>query len=198
MDERTKRAYSELAENYSNDWLNQPAPVDMYELLKKYLIRAGKTADIGCGNGRDAFWLNSNGFPTVGFDSSEELLKIAEKIYPKMSFYRAHLPELKEIHTKFDNLICETVIMHLPADQIAAAVSNLKRVLSEDGVLYLSWRVTEEKDSRHQDGRLYSAFNTKDVLKHFPETSVLHFEDTISKSSGKRICRVIYKHRMHK
>lgn len=54
LDLQTNQAYSANASNYSQDWLNQPEPSDMYELLLKYFIPGGSTADIGCGNGRDA------------------------------------------------------------------------------------------------------------------------------------------------
>jgi len=40
--------------------------VDMYDLLKKFLIRDGTVAEVGCGNGRDANWLIDNGCPRGG------------------------------------------------------------------------------------------------------------------------------------
>lgn len=52
MDPKTLEAYSKAANAYSKDWLTQPAPTDMYELLNRYFITGGSTADIGCGNGR--------------------------------------------------------------------------------------------------------------------------------------------------
>ena len=60
----------------------QPEPSDMYQILNKYFISKGQTADIGCGNGRDANWLANQGFKVFGFDSSKELIKIASDQYP--------------------------------------------------------------------------------------------------------------------
>jgi SAM-dependent methyltransferase len=194
MDKKTVQAYAKGAEIYSSDWLAQPSPADMYSLLKKYFIADGKTADIGCGNGRDADWLMKNGFSVCGFDSSKELVQIASGLYPKIQFSEAFLPDLKEINSQFDNLLCETVIMHLLPDDLPRAINNLKRILKVNGILYLSWRVTDGEDSRHSDGRLYSAFSADFILKQFERRQILHFEDSISASSGKRICRLIYKH----
>lgn len=193
MDSKTLDAYSKLAEEYSQDWLSQPEPTDMYQLLEKYFIKNGTTADIGCGNGRDANWMSKNGFKVLGFDSSAELIALATKNFPEVPFQRGFLPKLSEIQTQFDNVLCETVIMHLSQDQISEAITNLKRIVKKDGRIYLSWRVTENTDARHQDGRLYSAFGSDFVLKEFPKSSVLHFEDVKSLSSGKRICRLICK-----
>jgi 2-polyprenyl-3-methyl-5-hydroxy-6-metoxy-1,4-benzoquinol methylase len=193
MDQKTKLAYQTNAKEYSQDWLSQQEPIDIYDLVKRYFIPNGETADIGCGNGRDVNWLTQSGFSVTGFDISEELLQIARSLYPKSLFKNASLPELKEIETKFDNIFCETVIMHLPLNLISLAIENLKRILKPNGVIYLSWRVTEGEDRRQNDGRLYSAFDSETVLKLFDKSGFLFTEDKISLSSQKRVFRLIWK-----
>ena len=192
IDSETFKAYTVNAESYSNDWFNQPAPVDMYELLKKYFIVGGSTADIGCGNGRDCNWLSTEGFSVKGFDNSTELLQIAQKKFPTIEFRNASLPYLTEIDEKFDNILCETVIMHLDKSVIPTALDSLKNLLEPKGVIHLSWRVNIDNDQRHEDGRLYSAFESSFILDHFQGFSELHFEDKISLSSNKRVCRLVY------
>ena len=193
MDKKTLEAYAKKASDYSQDWLTQPEPSDMYQLLNSYFTPSGRTADIGCGNGRDSNWMALNGFRVSGYDSSSELIKLATQLYPQIQFHQAFLPKLEEIQQEFENVLCETVIMHLPKAEILEAIQNLKRILKNQGILYLSWRVTEGEDSRHEDGRLYSAFEPKFILDQFPKNSILHFEDKTSASSGKRVCRLIYK-----
>lgn len=193
MDSKTADAYSKLASDYSQDWMSQPEPTDMYELIKKNFNPLGETADIGCGNGRDANWMSKNGFRVCGFDSSAELIQLANQLFPHIKFQQSNLPKLKEVSEKYDNVLCETVIMHLPKNEIIEAIQNLKRILKKGGILYLSWRVTEGDDLRHKDGRLYSAFPPDFVLSQFPKESILHFEDVTSTSSGKRVCRLISK-----
>lgn len=193
MDLKTMSAYSENATDYSNDWLAQPEPIDMYELLQRHFLVKGDTADIGCGNGRDSNWLSKNGFQVTGYDASPELIKLASGLYPHIQFHHAVLPALAEVQKQFDSILCETVIMHLAKEQIHEAVRNLKRILKKGGVLYLSWRVTEKADHRHDDGRLYSAFDPDFIVYEFESASILHFEDKISKSSGKRVCRLVYR-----
>jgi SAM-dependent methyltransferase len=192
-DEETGRAYAANAAIYSKDWLDQPPPDDLYKLLQLYFIEGGKTADIGCGNGRDAAWLAAHHYPTVGFDNSLELLAEARWIFPTIRFQRASLPKLTEITEQFDNVLCETVIMHLAVEEILDAIANLQRIVKESGVLYLSWRVTEGSDQRHADGRLYTAFDPALIRDALQAWSILHVEDVQSLSSGKRICRIIAK-----
>lgn len=191
QDARTLQAYDDHAAAYSADWLAQPAPDDLYALLTKHFIAGGRTADIGCGNGRDANWLAAHGFPVEGFDASEALLAEARRLFPAIPFRHALLPDLTGVTAPFDNIVCETVIMHLSPAAIPAALASLQRILRPGGVIYLSWRATEGEDQRHADGRLYAAFRPDLVRAAFAGWAILHDEDVTSLSSGKRICRLI-------
>jgi SAM-dependent methyltransferase len=190
-DAMTEAAYAAHAAAYSRDWLEQPVPIDLYALLGRYFITGGETADIGCGNGRDAAWLAANGYPVVGYDASAQLLSEARKLFPGLAFGEARLPRLDGISRQFDNVVCETVIMHLDRADIADAVRNLQRILKPGGVLYLSWRVTEAADQRHADGRLYAAFDPVLVRNALHACAILHSADVQSVSSGRRICRIV-------
>lgn len=196
-DRATLDIYSKDAARYSREWLDQPAPDDLYALFDTHLVPGGETAEIGCGNGRDAAWLAAHGYRVTGFDASPGLLAEARRLYPAIEFREATLPALDEIDTldtrdaRFDNVVCETVIMHLPVDAIAPAVDRLRSLLRSNGVLYLSWRVTEGGDRRHADGRLYSAFEPSTVIDALIDCTILVFEDVTSQSSGQRICRLI-------
>jgi SAM-dependent methyltransferase len=191
FDTATLDAYSRDAARYSQEWLDQPPPNDLYALFETYLVPQGQTAEIGCGNGRDAAWLATQGYDVTGFDAAEGLLAEARRLHPHITFGEASLPSLEAIVETFDNVVCETVIMHLPLETIPLAVDNLRRILRRNGVLYLSWRVTEGADQRQPDGRLYTAFDPKLVMDALVDCAILLFEDVRSESSGKRICRVI-------
>ncbi len=193
MDIKTLATYTDQATDYSTEWLAQPEPLDIYQLIQKHFIAGGTTIDVGCGNGRDTHWLQQNGFPASGYDASEALLEIARKNFAGISFHKSLLPALTEIQTTFANVYCETVIMHLTNDEIVKSVERLKTLVRPDGILYLSWRVTEGEDARDSKGRLYSAFPRNLVLDRFAPSQVLHFEEKISASSGKRVCRLIAK-----
>jgi 2-polyprenyl-3-methyl-5-hydroxy-6-metoxy-1,4-benzoquinol methylase len=190
-DSATLDAYTKNAARYSQNWLDQPPPNDLYALLETYLVPEGKTADIGCGNGRDAAWLAAHNYDVTGFDAATSMLDEARRMHPQIAFREASLPALEAIDETFDNVICETVIMHLPAESIVLAVDNLQRILRPNGVMYLSWRVTEGEDLRQADGRLYTAFEPKTVVDALVDCAVLLFEDVTSESSGNRICRLI-------
>ena len=192
MDRQTLAAYDSGAAAFANDWHAQPPPVDLQETVTRFFIRGGNTADIGCGGGREVAWLNANGFPAVGFDASEGLLAEARTRYPALSFTHAELPKLKGIATgAYDNVLCETVVMHLARDQIAASVRRLIAILKPRGILYVSWGVTEKSDQRDAHGRLYTAFDADLVRDALGGAKLLLDEAVVSASSGKRIHRIV-------
>ena len=194
MDRLTLAAYDNDAAAFARDWHEQPAPGDLQAIVARFFIRGGTSADIGCGSGREVAWLNANGFPAVGFDASGGLLAEARSRYPKLNFAHAELPDLKGITANsYDNVLCETVIMHLDHAQIAPSVRRMFDIVKPGGVFYLSWRVTEDADQRDKHNRLYAAFDAALVWAELAATTPLLDEEVVSASSGKKIHRLVVK-----
>jgi len=195
MDDATLSAYDRDAKAFADDWDGQPPPSDLHAVVRRFFI-PGPTADIGCGSGRDAAWLNASGYPTRGFDASEGLLAEARRRHPEIQFGTAVLPGLDGIaEGSFANVLCETVIMHLEPEAITPAVERLLSILVPGGILYLSWRVTEGADRRDEHGRLYAAFDPDRVLRALAATELLLDEQVGSLSSGKLIRRIVARKR---
>lgn len=190
-DLQTLAAYDRDAAAFAEDWHDQPPPTDMHALIRRFFA-PGPTADIGCGSGRDAAWLAAAGFAVTGYDASPGLLIEARRRCPGLRFEAAALPALDGVPGgAFANVLCETVIMHLPADAIAPSVGRLLDILKPAGTLYLSWRVTQGADRRDDVGRLYAAFDPGLVLDALGDAQLLHDETVDSESSGKRVRRIV-------
>jgi SAM-dependent methyltransferase len=191
MDRTTLAAYNDAATAFAEDWHAQPPPADLHALVRHY-FRPALTADIGCGSGREVAWLAANGFPAIGYDASEGLLFEARARYPQHRFEAAALPELAPIaDASFDNVLCETVIMHLARAAIGLALQRMMAILRPGGVLYVSWRVTDGADQRDAHGRLYAAFDSALVSDALTGAAILLNAEAVSASSGKRIHRIV-------
>jgi SAM-dependent methyltransferase len=191
LDQKSLDAYNREAATFSAEWHAQPTPADLHAIVQRFFC-PGSTADIGCGSGRDTAWLDWNGFAATGYDASDGLLTQARRLYPQIRFHRAALPELDEIDDgTFTNVLCETVIMHLPVSAIPASVRRLMAILKPGGTLYLSWRATDGVDSRDSHERLYSSFEPEMVLGALTSAEVLLNEENRSASSGKVIRRIV-------
>jgi SAM-dependent methyltransferase len=192
LDRLTLAAYDHDAAAFAEDWHEQPLPHDLHDIVKRFFVAGGATADIGCGSGREVAWLNANGFPARGFDASDGLLAEARARYPHLDFVHAELPDLRGIAANtYDNLLCETVIMHLDRAQIAPSVVRMLDIVKPGGIFYLSWRVTEGADQRDKYRRLYAAFDASLVLAELSVAMLLVDEEVVSASSGKKIHRLV-------
>lgn len=192
MDHQTLHAYDAGAAGYAWEWEDeQDAPTDLYELLSTFFV-PGTAADIGCGSGRDTAWLATRGFEVEGYDASEELLREARRRHPGIPFSLATLPDLSEIGRRtLTNVLCETVIMHLPRGEVAAAAHRVSELVAPGGMLYLSWRVTDGDDLRDARGRLYTAFASSVVVDELAEFGSLYDQQQRSESSGKVVHRLV-------
>ena len=190
MDARTIDVYDRGAGTFANDWHEQPAPSDLHRLVQKY-FHAGRTADIGCGSGRDTAWLSANNFLAIGYDPSDGLIAEARRRYPNIEFHKSSLPDLEGTASgSFVNVLCETVIMHLPQNDVGPSVRRLMSLLVPGGTLYLSWRVTE-RDTRDDAGRLYLAIEPETIIENLSPAIILLDEEVTSISSGKTIHHII-------
>jgi len=192
VDHQTLAAYDNDAAGFAREWHEQPPPTDLHEIVTRFFIKGGVTADIGCGSGREAAWLAASGFVAHGFDASRGLVAEARQRYPLLAFDVAELPGFAPIAANsFDNVLCETVIMHLPRADIAPSARRLLDVVRPGGVLYLSWRVTRGEDQRDAKGRLYCAFEAAEVRRELGTCRILLDHEVTSVSSGKAIHRLV-------
>ena len=156
MDVKTIEAYDSNAEALSSSYQLMP-PEIIYKLAELFFHANGKTADIGCGNGRDTMWLMQKGFNAEGYDASDGMLEQSRKQYPVCEFKKGTLPSLTEIDEgAFENVLCSGVLMHLHETSLASACRELLRIIIEKGRLIISLRRSRGGDEREQDGRLYT------------------------------------------
>ena len=123
MDEKTISVYDRDAEVIAKRHESK-TPERLYDLCKTFFKRGGPTLDLGCGIGRDTFWLASNGFQAEGMDASQGMLDIAQKKYPKLGFKRVSLPEIG-IEDAYENIFCCAVLMHIQRSQLDSSVISL-------------------------------------------------------------------------
>jgi SAM-dependent methyltransferase len=192
MDARTVSVYDAGAPGFCDDWLSQPPAQDLQRLWRRFLAHGAATVDVGSGSGRDVDWLNRNGYPCEGLDASLGLVAEARRRFPQWRFAHADLPGLAGVPAgAYANVVCETVIMHLPAAEVVPAVQSLWTILAPGGTLYLSWRIGSGTDLRDDAGRLYSAFASDLVRAVLARPCILYDAEETSESSSKRVHRLV-------
>ncbi|NJN17580.1 MAG: methyltransferase domain-containing protein [Oscillochloris sp.] len=159
MDHTTITTYDLHAERFAADQ-RAKTPQALYQVVLAWFLPAGRSADLGCGSGRDTAWLNAHGFQAVGYDASAGMLAAGRAAYPHLDLRQSALPDLAEIADgSYDNLLCSAVLMHLPPEALARAPVTLARVLRPGGRVVLTYRASREQAEREHDGRLYTAID---------------------------------------
>jgi len=148
-----KKFYNENASYWSTtrqSWWNDLA------FIKDYLKEGGKLLDFGCGNGRLLELINSldekvrQKIDYQGVDISSRLLNYAQEKYPKNKFKLIEREgELPFPDDSFDLVFSIAVFHHFSPKMAESALIELKRVLKQGGLIFLSgWCLRKGKHLR--------------------------------------------------
>lgn len=147
MDPKTKLFYDQEAATVAKRHEGL-TPEDLYALAESFFTPKAQTLDLGCGMGRDTAWLTSRGFKVQGVDGSEGMLKEARTRHPGFAFQQDELPELKTLTTKYPNVFCSAVLMHIPRTELLKSVSRMLELTATHGRIILSYRGETTPDGR--------------------------------------------------
>ncbi|MBV9254864.1 MAG: class I SAM-dependent methyltransferase [Actinobacteria bacterium] len=112
-------------------------------------------ADVGCGPGRVASFLVSRGVRAVGIDASPAMVAAARAAHPGIAFEVGRLDALPLGTASVAGAVCWYSIIHTPADRLADAYAELRRVLEPNGCLLLGFQSggeTLHRDDAHGTG----------------------------------------------
>lgn len=100
--------------------------------------------DVACGTGRHAYFLK-NDFKIIGFDISEEMLKIAREKLPDIHFIKGDMKKL-DLERKFDVLICmfSAINYNTTLEELNITLNNFYNHLKEGGVLIFDMGINKE------------------------------------------------------
>lgn len=155
MDARTRElrdAHDVLAEVYVEqlaDLLDQ-MPVEQALLgLFCQLVRDGgngsQVADVGCGTGRLAPYLASQGLAPHGVDLSPEMVRVARRDHPEHPFAVADLRALPFAGRSVAGVVAWYSLMYLAPEDRSGAFAELARVVKPGGYLATAWKAGNDQ-----------------------------------------------------
>ena len=107
-------------------------------LFKNIQIKNDSVLDLGCGPGHHSRVFLENGFKIKGIDLSTEMIAIAQKEVLDGDFEVMDILDLKLESESFDGIWASASLLHIPKNKIKSVLKVLKRLLVQDGVLYIS------------------------------------------------------------
>jgi SAM-dependent methyltransferase len=100
----------------------------------------GPVADVGCGTGRAAAFLDRCGLHVIGIDPSPGMLAVAKAAHPHLDLRVGTLDHLPLRDAELAGAVCWYSIIHTPADQLSAAFDELARAIALGGQLLLAFQ----------------------------------------------------------
>ncbi|WP_052852565.1 class I SAM-dependent DNA methyltransferase [Streptomyces avicenniae] len=101
----------------------------------------GPVADVGCGPGLVTAHLHGLGLDAFGIDLSPGMIELAGRDHPGIRFEVGSMTDLRLPAASVAGLIAWWSLIHLPDDEVPAALRHFHRVLRPGGPLQIGFHV---------------------------------------------------------
>ena len=151
--------YNKNAQEYFNSTVGADMD-DQHEVFMKFVKRAGRILDFGCGSGRDAKFFKEKGYDVVALDGSEEMCKLA-RAYTGLDVRCERFEDFHDIDC-YDGIWACSSLVHVEPENVLDMLKRLRDALVEDGHIFIAVKrgygeeITEE-------GRYYNYLDFSDM-----------------------------------
>jgi ubiquinone/menaquinone biosynthesis C-methylase UbiE len=150
----------------------------------------GTILDAGCGTGRDSAVFFENGFVVTGADLSGELLKIAKKKAPHVTFLQADLRDMPCQSNSFDGIWACASLLHLHYEEAEKVLKDFYSFLRTDGTLFVFVKVGSGEHESFEPStpgipRMFAFYDTERLTKAIKNAG-FSVVDTYSYDEGTR------------
>ena len=179
--EITRETYDLIASSYtqrindlvSDTWIGSFEKSLLDKLVTLVKVGGEKTTeilDIGCGNGKDTFYLSQKeGVDSIGLDYSSAMLSEARNNFPSISFIRGDMRSLGFSGNYFHGVWANGCVYHVPKKEFTRVLFEVGHVLKPSGVLSFNFKVGTgerlEKNPRSYGGkpRFYAYYDVEEM-----------------------------------
>jgi len=109
------------------------------EVIKDILmpLDGKKLLDVGCGDGRFCYELNSDQIGYVGVDYSDRAITFARAFNPSATFHVVNSSTLS-YREEFDVIVMIDVLEHIPPEEATQSLQNIQQALRSGGLFLIS------------------------------------------------------------
>ncbi|MCM4151350.1 class I SAM-dependent methyltransferase [Arenibacter sp. N53] len=191
----TFETWNKIASLYQDKFMDLDLYDKSYDLICKSIsTKNARILDIGCGPGNITRYLLSKrpDFNILGIDVAPNMIKLAEKNNPTATFKILDCRQIRELNTLYDGIVCGFCLPFLSPADCTQLIADSQRLLSNNGLLYLSFVEGDPNKSDFKVGsngdRVYFHFHKLDTLKknltlysfEEPEVYYINYEGTAS------------------
>ena len=145
MPNETRSGYDavsrEYAERFGTELVGKPMDREVLDGFAGRLARSARVVDMGCGPGQIAAYLAGRGADVVGMDLSCGMVSVAREFHPGLDFLAGDMRALPFADRSLAAISAMYCIIHIQRDEIAAVLTELRRVLGSGGLLLMSFHI---------------------------------------------------------
>ena len=145
-------------------WYEANLDHDVENEIKSNSLNSGNFLDLGTGPGTQAIQLSTYGFDVTGTDISNSAIEKAKELSDKVNFVVDDILNSNLPDSKFDFIFDRGVFHVFDVNQRTTYLSQIKRILNDNGILFLKCMSREEK-SLPDDGMPHKF--SKQNIEHF-------------------------------
>jgi SAM-dependent methyltransferase len=146
-------------------------PLDRH-LLNRFAEDArgrGLVAELGCGPGQIARYLQEQGVNVIGIDLSPEMVRVATGLHPGIEFRVGDMNQLDLPDASLAGIVAFYSIVHFSPAELGAVFQQVRRVLVPGGLALISFHIGDEVI--HLDD-LYGSPVSLDFRFHVPSVVI--------------------------
>lgn len=169
----TFNTWNKVADMYNEKFMDMDLYNETYDYICETVAKENaKLLEIGCGPGNITKYLLSNrpDFDILGIDIAPKMIEHARKNNPTARFEMMDTRNIGELQTKFDGIVCGFCLPFLSEQEAAKLIADCHNLLSQNGLLYLSFVEGDPAQSGFKEGqpgnRVYFYFHSLDQLNN--------------------------------
>jgi 2-polyprenyl-3-methyl-5-hydroxy-6-metoxy-1,4-benzoquinol methylase len=176
MDNRYRETFitwNRIAQQYEDAFMDLELYNDTYDVFCESIKNDNaRILEIGCGPGNISKYLANRkpAFKIHAIDVSEKMIELAKKNNPNTECQIMDCRNISKLQKSFDAIICGFTIPYLSKSDCSKLIHDCRLLLSQKGILYLSFVAGHYKNSGYLKGstgnRVYFYFHNLERIKN--------------------------------
>ena len=146
-------------------WFLEKLDHDVLNEINSKILKGGRFLDLGTGPGTQAKHLSSLGFDVIGSDLSHSAVEKAKKLYSEPQFVVDDILNSNFSDNEFDYIFDRGIFHIFEKKQLPSYLSQIKRILKKNGLLFLKSMSVDEKNI--PDGGGPNLYSQEQIKKFF-------------------------------
>ena len=159
-------------------WYEKNLDHDLENEITLNNLKTGSFLDLGTGSGTQAIQLIKYGFKITGTDISQSAIDKAKKLSKDVDFMVDDILNSKLDDKKFDFIFDRGIFHIFDVSQRHQYVKQIKRILNDNGILFLKCMSVEEKNL--PDNEMPHKLSRQEIMDSFAaEFEIQRIKDTV-------------------